>query len=75
MTLESVVAQARRKLEHGPVDIASLVESQFPFDMQVVSLLEKGFHVGVFSGRIVIRGFECDGHISAIADDTRPVWH
>ena len=75
VTLETLKARIAKELEHGRVDIASLVGSYFPHDIQAGSLLGRGFHVGIFRGRFVSRLVEFDGHISAIIDRTRPVWH
>ena len=77
MTLESVKALVVGELPHGPVDIPSFVEDHFAFDdrLHAVSFLERGFHMGIFRGRLFWRGFDFDGRITMIADDTPPVWH
>ena len=77
LTLETLKAHLVDELPHGPVEIRSFVEDHFAFDdrLRAVELLERGLHVGIFRGRFFWRGVDFDGHISRIADDTRPVWH
>ena len=75
LTLETLTAHIVKELEHGRVEISPFVSSYSPHDIEAGSLLERGFRVGIFCGRFVSRLVEFDGHISAIADDTRPVWH
>lgn len=72
VTLEILKARIVKELEHGRVDIARLVSSYSPDDIVAGQLLARGFHVGIFRGRLVARTVDFDGHISAIADDTRP---
>lgn len=75
VTLETLKARIAKELEHGRVDIAPLVSSYSPHDIEAGQLLERAFRAGLLRGRLVSRLVEFDGHISAIADDTRPVWH
>ena len=77
MTLEAVMGRVRDELARstGPIDVRHFVASYFPHDIEAGQLLERAFHVGLLRGRLVSRLVEFDGHISTIADDTRPVWH
>ena len=77
MTLETVMAQLRHDLAHsaGPIDVKPLLATFHPHDIEAGQLLDRAYHVGLLRGRFVSRLVELDGHISAIADDTRPVWH
>ena len=77
MTLESVMSRLaeQRPCPENPVDVSRFVASYFPHDIEAGQLLERAFRVGLLRGRLVSRLVAFDGHISAIADDTRPVWH
>ena len=75
MTPETVMTQLRRALEHGRVDVPSFVATFFPYDIEAGQLLERMFRAGLLRGRFLSRLVKFDGHITAIADDTRPVWH
>ena len=75
MTPETVMTQLRRALEYGRVEVPSFVGTFYPHDIEAGQLLERMFRTGILRGRLVSRLVGFDGHISAIADDTRPVWH
>ena len=77
MTLESLLTQLadERPCPEDPVDVRSFVGSFYPHDIEAGQLLERAFHARLLRGRLLARTIEFDGHISAIADDTRPVWH
>ena len=77
MTLESVMAQLRHDLAGSaePVDVQPFFATFYPHDIEAGQLLAQAFHAGLLRGRFVARTVEFDGHISAIVDRTRPVWH
>ena len=77
MTLESLIFRLDDELScsGAPVDVRSFVRSYYPDDIEAGQLLERAFHAGLLRGRLVARSVEFDGHISAIADCTRTVWH
>ena len=77
MTLESLMDQIRRELARSskPIDVKRLVATHCPHDIEAGRLLSRAFHVGLLRGRLHTKMVEFDGHISGIADDTRPVWH
>ena len=77
MTLESVISRLKDELTRSgaQVDVRPFLATFYPNDIEAGQLLERAFHMGLLRGRFVSRLVEFDGHISAIADDTRPVWH
>ena len=77
MTLETLTARLRHDLSQSSesVDIRRFVASYFPHDIEAGSLLMRAFRAGLLRGRISTNLVDFDGHVSAIIDDTRPVWH
>ena len=77
MTLESLMTRIRDELERTrePIDVAEFVAGYFPHDIETGQLLERAFGAGLLRGRFCSRLVDFDGHVSGIADDTRPVWH
>ena len=77
MTLEALMTRLRRDLSHsaGPVDVRRFVASYFPHDIEAGSLLIRAFHARLLRGRVSTNLVDFDGHVSAIVDDIRPVWH
>ena len=69
------MAHVRARLPDGPIDIGRFVASYFPHDIEVGQLLERAFHARLLRGHLSTNFVKFEGHISAIADDTRPVWH
>ncbi len=70
-----VMTQLRSELAKGRVKVAPFVATFSPYDVEAGQLLERMFRAGLLRGRFVSRLVDFDGHISAIADDTRLVWH
>ena len=58
-----------------PINVRSFLATFYPHDIEAGQLLERAFRAGLLRGSFVSRLVEFDGHITAIADDTRPVWH
>ena len=77
MTLEHVTARLRHELAQsdGSVDVSDFVATFGIHDIEAGQYLERMFRAGLLRGRFVSRLVEFDGHISAISDRTRPVWH
>ena len=77
MTLETLMARLRHDLSQSaePVDVRRFVASYFPNDIEAGSLLMSAFDARLLRGRLSTNLVEFDGHVSAIIDDTRPVWH
>ena len=77
MTLETVMSQLSDELSRsgGPIDVRRFVASYFPHDIEAGQLLERAFRARLLRGQFTSRLVEFDGHITDIADDTRPVWH
>ena len=75
MTLETLMARLDNELTHGPIDVREFVGSYHPHDVEVGQLLMGAFAARLLRGRVAFGPVEIDGHISSIADDTRPVWH
>ena len=76
MTLESIMSRLADDLcTDGSVDVQPFVTSCYPNDIGAGLLLMRAFDAGLLRGRLSARMVECDGRISAIIDDTRPVWH
>ena len=77
MTLDTLMTRIRHDLSHSakPVDIRGFVANCFPHDIEAGSLLMRAFHARLLRGRLTTNLIDFDGHISALIDDTRPVWH
>ena len=77
MTLETLMERLSDNLSRsdGPIDVRRFVASYFPHDIEAGSLLARAFHAGLLRGHLSTNLVEFDGYVSAIADDTRPVWH
>ncbi|MCY4555139.1 MAG: hypothetical protein OXF79_01850 [Chloroflexi bacterium] len=77
MTLQTVMSRLRDELSRsgGPIDVRRFVASCFPYDIEAGQLLERAFRARLLRGQFTSRLVKFEGHISAIADDTRPVWH
>ena len=77
MTLETLMARLDHQLYQatGPVDVSTFVHSFYPHDVEAGQLLMRAFDARLLRGRLASRTVEFDGHISGVADDTRPVWH
>lgn len=63
------------ELPHGSIDVRELVGSYYPNDIEAGQILMRLFDARLLCGRLRTNLVEFDGHISRIADDTRPVWH
>ena len=77
MIPESVMSRLddERPCPEDPVDVRNFVSSFHPHDIEAGQFLARAFHAGLLRGRLVARTVDFDGHISAIVDRTRPVWH
>ena len=77
MTIETVISRLKDELTCSgtPVDVRPFLATFYPHDIEAGQLLAQAFRVGLLRGRLVVRTVEFDGHISAIIDRTRPVWH
>ena len=75
MNLVSLMNRLCDGLSHGPVDIGEFVASFYPHDIEAGQLLMGAFDARLLRGRLCAKTWEFEGHISGIADDTRPVWH
>ena len=77
MTLESVMSRLSDELSRsgGPINVRRFVAGYFPHDIEAGQLLGRAFRARLLRGQFTSRLVKFEGHISAIADDTRPVWH
>ena len=77
MTFEALMTRLRDELSRTgrPVDVQSFVASYYPHDIQAGQLLTKAFGARLLRGRFRTNLVCFEGHVSGIADDTRPVWH
>ncbi len=75
MTPETLLNRIADKLTRGPVDAGELVASYYPHDMEAGALVERVFRAGLVRGSLRYTHFDCEGTITGIADNTRPVWH
>ena len=77
MTLEVLMERIGDELNNGrgPINIRTLARSYYPDDMQAGLLLQKAFHLGLLHGPLWWWHSDYSDHISAIADNTRPVCH
>ena len=75
MTLVDLLERARAMLTRGPVDVRELIDSFGFDDMEANTLLNRAFHARLLRGHLRWSHFASSGHITGIADDTRPVWH
>lgn len=77
VTLPTLMADIGEALSRsgGPIDVKRFLARYFPHDVEAGRLLARAFHAKLLRGRLVDRMVKFEGHISAIADHTRPVWH
>ena len=78
MTPEDMMTRIHDELDKSggwPIDISKLVSSCYPEDYDAGRALCKLFDARLLRGYYVWKPFEWKGHISGIADDTRPIWH
>ena len=77
MTLEPVMARVRHELAQsdGPLDVKRFLATFYPHGIEAGQQFARAFHRGLLRSRLATNLVGFNGQISAIVDDTRPVWH